>query len=265
MTKTLQPLVVVALVAALAASLFGAPQAPSKPVDRSRGFFPVSVWYSGGKARAPMLETVTPQSRDAWRKDLEQIRKLGFNTVRTWIEWTACEKQEGKYDFSALKLLADLAGEVGLRVIVQVYIDSAPDWVGSEHPDSKVVSSHGVAVEAQQQARRPVVGPHACIGVDHDHALLHLRDDEPVDLQLAVEFAAARPRQLLLAGHTHGGAIAFGIPGLFLLAPSNFETRYVSGAYQVGHMTVSVTNGLGFTLAPIRYHAPAEIVVVTLR
>ncbi len=80
-----------------------------------------------------------------------------------------------------------------------------------------------------------------------------------------VEFAQRKGYQLLLAGHTHGGAIAFGIPGLFLLAPSNFETRYVSGAYQVGHMTVSVTNGLGFTLAPIRYHAPAEIVVVTLR
>ena len=149
MTKNLQPLFVAALVAALAAGLFGAPQAASKAVDRTPGFFPVSVWYSGGKARAPMLETVTPQSRDAWRKDLEQIQKLGFNTVRTWIEWTACEKQEGQYDFSALKLLTDLAGEVGLRVIVQVYIDSAPDWVGVEYADSKFVSSNGVAVESQ--------------------------------------------------------------------------------------------------------------------
>ncbi len=29
--------------------------------DRTKGFFPVSVWYAGGKARAPMLETVTPR------------------------------------------------------------------------------------------------------------------------------------------------------------------------------------------------------------
>jgi beta-galactosidase len=96
-----------------------------------------------------MLETVTAQSRDAWRKDLEQIKRLGFNTVRTWVEWTACEKEEGKYDFSALRLLTDLAGEVGLRVIVQVYIDSAPDWVGAGFPDAKFVSSNGVAVESQ--------------------------------------------------------------------------------------------------------------------
>jgi beta-galactosidase len=138
-----------ALTSALTAGLFGAPQAGSAPRDKTKGFFPVSVWYAGGKARAPMLETVTPQSRDVWRKDLDEIKRLGFNTVRSWIEWTACEKEEGKYDFSALKLLADLAGEVGLRVIVQVYIDSAPDWVGVKHPDSKFVSSNGVAVESQ--------------------------------------------------------------------------------------------------------------------
>jgi hypothetical protein len=31
------------------------------------GFFPVAVWYNGGKARAPMLEPVTTASADAWR------------------------------------------------------------------------------------------------------------------------------------------------------------------------------------------------------
>jgi hypothetical protein len=117
--------------------------------DRTKGFFPVSVWYAGGKARAPMLETVIPASREAWKRDVDQIKRLGFNTVRTWVEWTACEKTEGRYDFSALELLTDLAGEAGLKVIVQVYIDSAPDWVGREYPDAKFVSSNGVAVESQ--------------------------------------------------------------------------------------------------------------------
>jgi hypothetical protein len=117
--------------------------------DRTKGFFPISVWYAGGKARAPMLETVIPASREAWKRDVDQIKRLGFNTVRTWVEWTACEKTEGRYDFSALELLTDLAGEAGLKVIVQVYIDSAPDWVGREYPDAKFVSSNGVAVESQ--------------------------------------------------------------------------------------------------------------------
>jgi beta-galactosidase len=133
------------LLAAGAVTAIAAPAAP----DKTHGFFPVSVWYAGGKARAPMLETVTPQSREAWKKDIEQIKRLGFNTVRTWIEWTACEETEGQYDFSALRLLTDLAGEAGLRVIVQVYVDSAPDWVGRRFPDAKFVSSNGVAVESQ--------------------------------------------------------------------------------------------------------------------
>jgi predicted MPP superfamily phosphohydrolase len=83
--------------------------------------------------------------------------------------------------------------------------------------------------------------------------------------EMLVEKAANAGFNLFIAGHTHGGGIAFGIPGLFLLAPANVESRYVSGFYEVGSLLVSVTNGLGFTLAPVRFHAPAEIVVLTLR
>jgi len=117
--------------------------------DKTEAFFPVSVWYAGGTARAPMLESVTPKSAGIWKKDLDQIKRLGFNTVRCWVEWTACEPKEGKYDFSALTTVADLAAQAGLKVIVQVYIDSAPDWVEAEFPDSRFVASNGLAVESQ--------------------------------------------------------------------------------------------------------------------
>ena len=60
-------------------------------------FFPVSVWYSGGKARAPMLERITPDSPRAWKEDLQKIKDLGFNTVRTWVEWNVGEPREGEY------------------------------------------------------------------------------------------------------------------------------------------------------------------------
>jgi beta-galactosidase len=132
-----------------AAVLLLALASPLLPVSKKTDFFPVSVWYAGGKARAPMLENVTPESARIWKKDLDQIKSLGFNTVRTWIEWTNCEPEEGRYDFSALSTLVDLAGEAGLRVIVQVYIDSAPDWVGRRFPDARFVASNGLAVESQ--------------------------------------------------------------------------------------------------------------------
>jgi predicted MPP superfamily phosphohydrolase len=86
---------------------------------------------------------------------------------------------------------------------------------------------------------------------------------QPADNLVAL--AQKRGYQVLLAGHTHGGGVAFGVPGVFLLAPASFETKYLSGLYKVGQLVVSVTNGLGLTLCPIRFNAPAEIVLLTLR
>lgn len=79
-----------------------------------------------------------------------------------------------------------------------------------------------------------------------------------------IHYASERGYHIFAAGHTHGGAVAFGIPGVYLWAPSRVETKYFSGFYEVGHMLVSVTNGFGHTLAPIRYHAPVEITVLNL-
>lgn len=112
-------------------------------------FLPVSTWYSGGKARAPMLSELTPQSAEEWRADLKQIKRLGFNTVRTWVEWAHCEPRPGEYHLENLKLLCQLAQEESLRVIIQLYVDSAPDWVGKRYPDAKYEAQDGSQVESQ--------------------------------------------------------------------------------------------------------------------
>jgi beta-galactosidase len=144
------------LLSGIAALAFSAGTAPGRAVPQSThaaqppaDFFPVSVWYGGGKARAPMLEPVTPESERAWREDIRKIQSLGFNTVRTWIEWTANEPRPGEYHFEQLELLLRLAEEAGLKVIVQVYVDSAPDWVGRKFPDAHFVAQNGAAIPSQ--------------------------------------------------------------------------------------------------------------------
>ena len=112
-------------------------------------FFPVAVWYGGGTARAPMLSPIDAGSERAWREDLGKIRALGFNTVRTWVEWSAVEPREGEYRFDNLDLMLRLAGEAGLKVIVQVYVDSAPEWVGVRFPDGRFVSQDGTPIPSQ--------------------------------------------------------------------------------------------------------------------
>ena len=123
----------------------GAPQAavPSHP------FFPVAVWYGGGKARAPMLEQVDSTSAERWGRDLDQIKAVGFNTVKCWVDWATAEPKPGQFDFQNLNLLMRLAQERGLRVIVQIYTDSAPDWVGQRYPDARFVDRSGAVINSQ--------------------------------------------------------------------------------------------------------------------
>lgn len=121
-------------------------------------FLPMAVWYSGGKARAPMLSITTPGAVEEWQEDLKQIKSLGFNTVRTWVEWAHCEPRRGEYNFDNLKLLCELAQKVGLKVFIQMYVDSAPDWVGRAYPEAQF--------EAQSGEKVP---PQAAPGVCFDH------------------------------------------------------------------------------------------------
>lgn len=78
-----------------------------------------------------------------------------------------------------------------------------------------------------------------------------------------VRYATEQGYTLVLAGHTHGGQIVLhplGIP----ITPSMTETEFFRGVYQNGGTTVVVTRGVGLTLAPVRYHAPAEVTTVVL-
>ncbi|PYV13141.1 MAG: hypothetical protein DMG21_21750 [Acidobacteria bacterium] len=112
-------------------------------------FFPVAVWYGGGKARAPMLEPVDGKSEERWGKDLDTIKSLGFNTVKCWVDWATAESRPGEFHFENLDMLLRLAEARGLRVIVQVYLDSAPDWVGIRYPDGRFVDRSGAVIESQ--------------------------------------------------------------------------------------------------------------------
>lgn len=107
-----------------------------------------STWYGGGRTRATMVRPPADGDRERWRADLERIRETGLD-ARCWVDWASGEPTRGRYDFRNLELLLELAGEVGVGVFVQVYLDSAPDWVGRDHPDARYVSGGGVAVDSQ--------------------------------------------------------------------------------------------------------------------
>jgi len=96
-----------------------------------------------------MQERLDATSAERWGKDLDAIKAAGFNTVKTWVDWATAEPREGAFSFANLDLLLRLAQEQGLRVIIQIYLDSAPDWVGVNYPDGRFVDRGGTVIQSQ--------------------------------------------------------------------------------------------------------------------
>ena len=112
-------------------------------------FVPIGVWYGGGTVRAPMMPRDPAAHQEEWRRDLRTIKELGFNSIKTWADWASSEPARGRFNFDALDQLLTLADEEGLRVIVQFYTDSAPEWVGAAYPDASFVTDQGQKIGSQ--------------------------------------------------------------------------------------------------------------------
>lgn len=131
--------------ALLASAALAAQDAPRAQA----AFYPAAVWYGGGKARAPMLERMDAGSAARWGEDLDEIKATGFSTIKCWIDWATAETKPQEYSFANLDLLLKLANERGMRVIVQIYLDSAPDWIGQRYPDARFVDRSGAVITSQ--------------------------------------------------------------------------------------------------------------------
>jgi beta-galactosidase len=125
------------------------PAAHASTAEAQKSLYPLAVWYGGGKVRAPMLERIDATSAERWGKDLDQIRSVGFRTVKTWVDWATAEPARGQFSFANLDLLLQLAQARGMRVIVQIYLDSAPDWVGQRYPEGRFVDRSGAVITSQ--------------------------------------------------------------------------------------------------------------------
>jgi hypothetical protein len=69
---------------------------------------------------------------------------------------------------------------------------------------------------------------------------------------------------LTLAGHTHCGQVNLPILGRLVHA-SRMSERWSCGLYDEGGRKLFVTGGVGVSILPVRFRAPPEVVILTLR
>jgi len=105
-----------------------------------RNFFPISVWYGEGKARAPMMPRFKTENSIMAKRDIEAIKDLGFNTIRTWVDWAGTEPKKDIWNFETIDDVLAISKENDLKVVVQIYTDSAPNWLINAFPDGRFIS-----------------------------------------------------------------------------------------------------------------------------
>ncbi|HOO32803.1 MAG TPA: beta-galactosidase [Thermotogota bacterium] len=112
-------------------------------------FFPISVWYGANRARAPMITEIKEGDRSKIASDLSLIKQSGFNTVRFWYDWLTAEPLPDVWHFDEMKILLEEADKAGLRSIIQLYTDSAPNWLERDFPDSLFTDRSGMQIHSQ--------------------------------------------------------------------------------------------------------------------
>jgi predicted MPP superfamily phosphohydrolase len=157
-----------------------------------------------------------------------------------------------------------------------VLIEGNHDLFGGAENFARGVRSYGATLLRDEATTLVVRGqPLQILGVRwhgrsgeierHVDAVAALRDPDAFPILLAhhphaFDRAAELGFPLTLAGHTHGGQI--------MLTPEfgagSMIFKYLSGHYQRGASSLVVSNGAG-NWFPLRTHAPAEIIHLTLR
>jgi predicted MPP superfamily phosphohydrolase len=80
----------------------------------------------------------------------------------------------------------------------------------------------------------------------------------------AVKEASAAGVNLVLSGHTHGGQVRIPLIGP-LYSNTDLGRKYSEGLFRFGETWLYVNRGLGTRAVPVRFLAPPEITVFTLR
>lgn len=110
----------------------------------------------------------TPE-KECWETDLENMKKMGMNSVKFWVQWRWSHR-ENEFYFDDLDELMDLAAKHELQVTLNMIFDVSPHWLFEKYPDAKMIDASGRKIEPYMSACRQIGGmPGPCY--NHPKAL----------------------------------------------------------------------------------------------
>lgn len=84
---------------------------------------------------------------DQFRAMIEAIvHKYQFKMIRIFLPWDYYNPKRGVFDFEVPQQLLSICDEVGVRVLMNVMLESAPYWLEQAHPETRLVNARGEAL-----------------------------------------------------------------------------------------------------------------------
>ncbi len=103
------------------------------------------------------LRGATPE-RDQWQRDMENMRKMGFNTIRAWLVWNTIEKAEGEIDYDYINSFLTCAKEHDLNVGLLFHLHACPMWAIKKYSKYFYVNEDDLPFEPAVRANTPSGG-----------------------------------------------------------------------------------------------------------
>ncbi|NQT19488.1 MAG: beta-galactosidase [Planctomycetes bacterium] len=100
------------------------------------------------------------------KRDMENLKRHGFNLVKLQEHWMVDEPEEGRFDFSRCEELIGHAASLDVGVYLGLTCEQAPPWLWCKHPGCRMVGRNGLPIAYEAQTTLPADGkPGPC----YDH------------------------------------------------------------------------------------------------
>lgn len=100
------------------------------------------------------LRGSTPH-RDQWERDMENMKKCGFNTIRAWMVWSHIEKAEGEIDYDYISSFLKCASQYDLNVGLLFHLHACPAWAVKKYSKYFYISDDHLPFEPTVRPNTP--------------------------------------------------------------------------------------------------------------